>query len=179
MRIYYLYLLLLIALLAYTEDPKPSDTHDPSICLLDLNSSFAQLGVLAPVVLPQNEVFRNDLPQTEVFRNDLPQTEVLRIDLPQTEAFKSVPVYKSRSWSKRVQNVIFEMTFVFDLGVKGLTSTLIHGGEKLCWAVRIALECFQHILKMYTWSLSENQALVQLRCRLTGLFLKQSLYKKT
>jgi hypothetical protein len=188
MRIYYLCLLLLIALLAYTEHPKPSDTHDPSICLLDLNSSFAQLGVLAPVVLPQNEVFRNDLPQTEVFRNDLPQTEVfrndlpqtevLRIDLPQTEAFKSVPVYKSRSWSKRVRNVIFEMTLVFDLGVKGLTSTLIHGGEKLCWAVRIALECFQHILKMYTWSLSENQALVQVRCRLTGLFLKQSLYKK-
>jgi hypothetical protein len=118
MRIYYLCLLLLIALLAYTEHPKPSDTHDPSICLLDLNSSFAQLGVLAPVVLPQNEVFRNDLPQTEV----------LRIVLPQTEAF----VYQSKSLSKRVHNVISEMTFI---------STLTHGGEKLCWAVRIALEC--------------------------------------
>jgi hypothetical protein len=70
------------------------------------------------------------------------------------------------------------MRSLFDLGVKGLTSTLIHGGEKSCWAVRIALECLQHVLKMYTWSLSENQALVHLRCRLIGLFLKQSLYKK-
>jgi len=47
MSIYCLWLLLVLS--AYTEHPKPFDTHDPSICPLDLNSSFAQLGVLAPV----------------------------------------------------------------------------------------------------------------------------------
>jgi hypothetical protein len=167
MNIYCICLLLLLALLTCSEGPQHTKLFDPSVCPIELNSTIAQLGVLAPG-LPQNEVFRSDLPQTEVFKFILPQTEV----------FKSVPAYKSESLSKRVQNIISEMRSLFDLGVKGLTSTLIHGGEKSCWAVRIALECLQHVLKMYTWSLSENQALVHLRCRLIGLFLKQSLYKK-
>jgi len=85
MNIFYLRLLLLVLLSAYSEGPqhaKTPDSLDPSVVTLDLNSSFAQLGVLASV-LPQNEVFRNILPQNEVFENILPQNEV----------FKSVPAY--------------------------------------------------------------------------------------
>ena len=70
---------------------------------------------------------------------------------------------------------------VLNLGHKGfnhLISTLIHGGEKLCWTIRILLESFQHVLKVYTWSLSENLTSVQFRCKLTALLLKQSLFKK-
>jgi hypothetical protein len=50
-----------------------------------------------------------------------------------------------------------------------VTSILIHGGEKLGWTIRILLESLQHVLKMYTWSSSENQASIQFRCRLVGL----------
>ena len=70
---------------------------------------------------------------------------------------------------------------MLNLGVKSFdlaTSILIHGGEKLGWAIRIFLESLQHVLKMYTWSLSENQASVQFRCKLIGLLLKQSLFTK-
>ena len=44
-----------------------------------------------------------------------------------------------------------------------------HGGGKLAWTIRILLESLQHVLKMYTWSLSENQASVKFKCRLIGL----------
>ena len=40
------------------------------------------------------------------------------------------------------------------------------------------LECLQHILKMYAWSLSENQVSIQLKCKLVGLMLKQSFFRK-
>jgi hypothetical protein len=50
--------------------------------------------------------------------------------------------------------------------------------EKLGFTIRIAMESLQHVLKMYTWSLSENQASVKFRCRLIELFLKQSLFRK-
>jgi hypothetical protein len=41
---------------------------------------------------------------------------------------------------------------------KILTSTAIHGAEKLAWIIRIPLESLQHIFKMYTWSVSGNWA---------------------
>src|SRR6202046_4098425 len=78
-------------------------------------------------------------------------------------------------------NVKTTVKIVLNLELKGskhLISTLIHGGEKLCWTIRILLECFQHVLKMYTWSLSENLASVQFKCKLTALLLKQCLFKK-
>ena len=59
-----------------------------------------------------------------------------------------------------------------------LTSTMMHGGEKLGWGIRNLFECLQHAAKMYTWSLSENQASIQFGCRLIALLLKQSLFKK-
>jgi hypothetical protein len=40
---------------------------------------------------------------------------------------------------------------------------------KLAWTIRILLESLQHVLKMYTWSLSENHASVKFKCRLSGL----------
>ena len=73
------------------------------------------------------------------------------------------------------------MDYLLNVAVKSfeiLPSTLIHAGEKLGWSIRILLECLQHVLKMYTWSLSENQASVQFRCKLIGLLLKQSLFTK-
>jgi len=50
--------------------------------------------------------------------------------------------------------------------------------RNLAWTIRILLECLQHILKMYAWSLSENQASVKFKCRLIALMLKQSLFRK-
>src|SRR5882672_4515963 len=88
MNIYCICLLLLLALLTCSEGPQHTKLFDPSVCPIELNSTIAQLGVLAPG-LPQNEVFRNDLPQNEVFRSDLPQYEVFRSDLPQNEVFRS------------------------------------------------------------------------------------------
>jgi hypothetical protein len=70
---------------------------------------------------------------------------------------------------------------VLNLRVKSfkiLTSTLIHGGENFTWTIRILLESLQHVLKMYTWYLSENQASIQFRCRLVGILLKQSLLRE-
>ena len=73
------------------------------------------------------------------------------------------------------------INFVLNFEVKSfkfLTSTLIHGGEKLGWTIRLLLESLQHVLKIYTWSMSENQASVQFRCKLIGLLLRQSLFRK-
>ena len=80
--------------------------------------------------------------------------------------------------SDRVKTII---NLGLNHGVKSfnlLTSTLIYGGEKLGLTIRIFLESLWHVLKMYTWSLSENLASVQFRCRLIGLLLKQSLFRK-
>ena len=168
MHFYYFFLLLLVVLSAYSESPhhvKPPDFLDPTSVTVCPNSSSAQLGVLAPV-LPQNEVYRIVLPQNEVFKSVLPQNGVFKI------------VAVNCQLSNRVKTII---NFVFNLGVKSfkiLTSTLMHGGEKLAWTIRILLESLQHVLKMYTWSLSENLASVQFRCRLIGLLLKQSLFRK-
>src|ERR1700734_3867368 len=168
MKFYYFSLLLLVVLSAYSESPQPSkspDSFDPTTVTVCPNSSSVQLGVLGPV-LPQNEVYRSVLPQTEVYKTVLPQNGVFKI------------VAVNCQLSNRVKTTI---NFVFNLGDKSfkiLTSTLTHGGEKLVWTIRILLESLQHVLKMYTWSLSENLASVQFRCRLTALLLKQCLFKK-
>jgi len=59
-----------------------------------------------------------------------------------------------------------------------LTLYLMYGAKKLGWSIRIALECLQHVLRMYTYLLSENQMSIHLRCQLTGLYLKQCLFRK-
>ena len=50
--------------------------------------------------------------------------------------------------------------------------------DKLGFIIKIVMESLQHVLKMYAWSLSENQASVKFRCTLIELFLKQSLFRK-
>src|ERR1700729_2088135 len=188
MHFYYFFLLLLVVLSAYSESPhhaKPPDFLDPIGVTVCPNSSSAQLGVFAPV-LPQNEVYRIALPQNEVYRFVLPQNGVFKIDLPQVEVNRTV-LFQSVMFkidavncqlSDRVKTII---NFTLNLGVKSFnlaTSILIHGGEKLAWTIRILLESLQHVLKMYTWSLSENQTSVQFRCRLIRLLLKRSLFRK-
>ena len=114
-------------------------------------------------VLSQNEVFRTVLLQSEVdiFRNEIFELGIVNCQL--ANKFKVI------------------INFVLNLEVKGfksLTSTLIHGGEKLAWTIRLLLESLQHVLKMYTWSISENQVSIQFKCKLIGLLLRQSLFRK-
>jgi hypothetical protein len=61
---------------------------------------------------------------------------------------------------------------------QNLTSTVLCSGKKIGWSIRIILECFQHVFKMYAWSLSESWASIQLKCKLTTLFSKQSFFRK-
>jgi hypothetical protein len=112
----------------------------------------------------------------------LPQNKTLTLNglfnffLPPNGVFKIVTAN-----CQSFNNVKTVVKIVLNLGVKGskhLISTLIHGGEKLSWSIRILLECFQHVLKMYTWCLSENLSSVQFRCKLTALLLKQCFFKK-
>src|ERR1700677_1687002 len=138
------------------------------------NSSSARLGVFTPLQ-PQNEVSINP-PQYEVYKIALPQNEVFETVLPKLGGFEIAPV--NCQLFNKVKNII---SYVLNLGVKGiknLTSALTDGGGKLGRAIRILLECLQHVSKMYTWSLSENQASIHFRCRLTGLLLKKSLFRK-
>ena len=191
MNFCYIFLLLLVVLSAYSESPqygKPPDPLDLTAVTICPNSSSDSLGVLAPVlpqsevfgsvqsqnmVLPQSEVFESQnmiLFQNEVFEIVLPQNEVNISILPQGGIFRVVIV----NWqlSNKVKAV---MDFVFGLGVKSikiLTSTLKNGGEKLGGTIRILLESLQHVLKMYTWSMSENQASIQFKCKLIGLLLR-------
>ena len=79
---------------------------------------------------------------------------------------------------KKVKSVIDYLLNVVIKSFQILPSTLIDAGEKIGWSIKILLESLQHVLKMYTWSLSENQASIQFKCRLIGLLLKQSLFRK-
>jgi hypothetical protein len=191
MNFYYIFLLLLVVLSAYSESPQqgePPDSLDSTSVAVCPNSSSDPLGVLAPIlpqswvfgsVLPQNMI----LPQNEVFKTILLQIEAFEIVLSQNEMNISVPLQGGifgvviGSWqlSNKVEAVI---DFVRVKSIKNLTSTLVNGLEKMGWTIRILLESLQHVLKMYAWSLSENQTSVQFRCRLIGLLLKQSLFRK-
>src|SRR6202050_4668074 len=172
MNYHYIFLLLLVVLSAYSESPQYAKPPHIGFTVYP-NSSSAQLGVLAPV-LPQNEVFETVLPQKEVFKIVIPQNEVDRSVLPQN----GVLIIANCQLSNKVKTI---MDYLLNVAVKSsefLPSILMHAGENLVWSIRILLECLQHVLKMYTWSLSENQASVQFRCKLIGLLLKQSLFRK-
>jgi hypothetical protein len=179
MNYHYIFLLLLVVLSAYSESPQYAKPPPIGVTVYpDCRST--QLGILAPV-LPQNEsilpqlgVFEIVIPQNEVLKFVLPQTEVNRTVLLQNEVFKIVAVN-----SQLFNSVKIIIKFVLNFSAekfKILTSTLIHGTEKLAWSTRILLESLQHILKMYTWSLSESQASIQFKCRLVALMLKQSFF---
>ena len=88
-------------------------------------------------------------------------------------------------WSKfcncqfsRVKTILNFVTNLVVKSFKILPSTLVHGGEKLGWTIRISLESLWYALEMYDWFGSENKASVQFRCKLIELLLKQSLFRK-
>ena len=144
-------------------------------------------------VLPQNEVSNVSIITSELSNVNLlnigvksftkstltlvyHQNDVNISVLPQHGVFRVVVV----NWqlSDDIKAVI---DFVLSFGVKGfkiLMSTLTDSGQKLGWTIRILLESLRHVLKMYTWSISESQASIQLRCKLIRLLLKQSLFRK-
>ena len=175
MHFYYSFLLLLVVLSVYSESPqhaKAPDSFNSTVVTVCPSSSSTSLGILAPV-LPQNEVFEIALPQNGVFEIVLPQNEVFEFVLPQNEVCRIVTPISNKV--KRMSKLLL------NLGVKGfnkLIINLLNSGEKLCWAIRSFLESLQQVLKIYSWSLSENQTSIQLRCRLTRLYLQQSLFKK-
>jgi hypothetical protein len=61
-------------------------------------------------------------------------------------------------WFNGIKNAVIFLLNIGDKSTKILTSAVTHGGEKFAWTIRVLLECLWHILKMYAWSLSENQA---------------------
>ena len=97
-------------------------------------------------------MFEIVLSQIEINKKVLHQSNIVTV---QCQLFNSI---------KNAVN--FMLNIVVEI-MKLLTSAVTHGGEKLSWTIRILLECLQHILKVYAWSLSENQASVQFKCRLT------------
>jgi hypothetical protein len=131
---YYIFLLLLVVLSAYSESPQQGEPPDPldlTVAAVCPNSSSDSLGVLAPVlsqnemsgsvlsqnrVLPQNEVYRTIvLPQSEVFGSQnmiLPQNEVFRTVLLQIEAFEIVLSQNEVNISVLLQEGIFGVVIV-------------------------------------------------------------------
>src|SRR5882757_1358259 len=90
MNFYYSFLLLLVVLSAYSENPpyaKPPDSPVSTIVTFCPNS-HSSFGVLAPV-LTQNEVHMSFLPQNEVYMSTLPQNEVYMSILPQIGMFQT------------------------------------------------------------------------------------------
>ena len=144
MNFYHISLLLLVVLLAYSESPQHAKSLEPTVC----SNSSISLGVLAPI-LPQYEVFMSTLPLNEVFKSALPQIEVFNICPVNCQFFGPVKtvMYSLSNIVKSFQN---------------LTSTVLCSGEKIGWSIRIILESFQQVFKMYAWSLSESQASIQL-----------------
>src|ERR1700734_3456882 len=152
MNFNYSFLLLLVVLSAYSEGPqyvKPPDSVDSTLVTVCPDSSSISLGVLAPI-----------LPQIGVVEMGLVQTEI------NTTVLFRIATINYCQWFNRVKTVI---NFVLNPGVnrfKFLPLTLVHCEEKLGWKIRISLESLHYALKMYTWSLSENQASIRFRCRL-------------
>jgi hypothetical protein len=98
--------------------------------------------------------------------------------LLQTEVLKSVTINCQLILFNKVNAIMRTLLNVRAKSFNFLTSTLMHGGDKIGWAIRNLFECLQHALKMYVWSLSENQASIQFKGRLIVLFLKQPLFRK-
>ena len=135
------------------------------------------------MVLPQNEVYRAVLPQHEVFGSvlqngvfmfefDLLQNEVFKFHLSQTEVNITVlpqnGLYNNEFFNyqffDKVKNIVNSLLNIGDKSKEFFTSVMIHGAKNLAWVMQILLESFQHVLKMYTWSLSENLTSVRFQC---------------
>ena len=159
MNFYYPFLLLFLILNTYSESPQHVKPPDPFVVTPPNSSST--LGSLAPVlpqnevfgsVLPQNGVFKIELPQNEVYSTVLLQNEVLKIVLPHNEVIPAqIKCFKSEFLFKEVLNIMSKLNSVITQSVESfrkLQLPLVHGGKTFLWAIRIAPECFQHVLKM-------------------------------
>jgi hypothetical protein len=173
MNFYHISLLLLVVLSAYSEGPQHAKSSEPTVC----SNSSISLGVLAPILpqyevfnftlpskvyvsaLPLNEVFMSTLPSNEVYMSILPLNEVFKSALPQNEVFNIFAV--NCQFFGTVKTVTYSLSNIVKR-FQNLTSTVLCSGEKIGWSIRIILECFQHVFKMYAWSLSESQASIQL-----------------
>ena len=100
--------------------------------------------------------FGSCLASEQVFEVVLSQIEINKKVLHQS----NIVTAKCQLFNSMKNAVNFMLNIVVEI-MKLLTSTVTHGGEKLPWTIKILLECLQHILKMYVWSLSEHQASVQ------------------
>jgi len=170
MNFYHISLLLLVVVLsAYSEGPQHAKFPEPTVC----SNCSISLGVLAPI-LPQYEVFKFTLP-SKVYMSTLPLNEVFKSALPQNEVFNIFPV--NCQFFGPVKTVMYSLSNIVK-SFQNLTSTALCGGEKIGWSIRIILESFQHVFEMYAWSLSESWASIQLKCKLTALFSKQSFFRK-
>src|SRR6202051_4560379 len=175
----YIFLLLLVVLSGYSESPKYAKPLIEVVVYPD--SSLAQWGILAtvlPCILPHDEVYKTTQPQNKADKIVLPQNDTW---LHKTVLFKIVSFKIDAANCQLFQGMKKIIGFVLNLQVKcfnNLRSVLIDWGEKLGWTMRILLESLQHVLKMYIWSLSENQVSIRFRCRLVRLFLKQSFFRK-
>ena len=171
MNFYHISLLLLVVLSAYSEGPQHAKSPEPTVC----SNSSISLGVLAPI-LPQYEVFKFTLPsKVYMSMSTLPQNEVFKSALPQNEVFNNFPV--NCQFFCPVKTVMYSLSNIVK-SFQNLTSTALCGGEKIGWSIRMILESFQHVFKMYAWSLSESRASIQLQCKLTALFSKKSFFRK-
>ena len=95
--------------------------------------------------------------------------------------FRKVIHFENKFLVKKVQNIIFKLNSVLIQSVKCFKKSslsMMCAGKRFLWVISILPESFQHVLKMYGWSLSENQKSINFRCRLTALFLKRSFFRK-
>jgi len=182
MQFYYTFLLLFVVLNAYLESSQHVKPPDP-LLVIHPNSNLT-LGSLAPI-LPQSEVPQNGVyiqPQNEVFKIVQPQNGVYSSVLPQNEVIPvQIHFINSEFLIKKMQNIISKLNSILTQSVKHFKNIplfLAHGGKTIIWAIRLIPECLQHVLKMYIWSLAENQRSVRIRCKFVGLFLKQSFFRK-
>jgi hypothetical protein len=87
--------------------------------------------------------------------------------------------FKNYVLVEKLQIIIFKLNSVLTQSVKGfnrLFLSLGHGGKTFLWVIRISSESFQHVFKVYSWSLPEGQMSIRFRCRLISLFPKRSFF---
>ncbi len=187
MNYFYSFLLLLVVLSAYSDSPhhsKPPDPLNATLAAVRSNSSSDPLSMLAPVfsqneisvsvlsqnvVLPQSEEFGFVLTPSGVLNSSGEVFKIVIVDIMTPSGVLNTPggVFNIVTVNCQLFNnlkTIIKFTLNFDVeNFKILTLTLIHGAETFAWSTRILLESLQHVLRIYTWSLSENQSFVQFK----------------
>jgi len=137
MNFYYIFLLFLVVLSAYSESSQgePPDPLDCTLATVCPNSSSDPLGVLAPV-FPQSWVLGPVLSQNMVLpQNEVPQSWVFESVLPQDEVFGSV-----------LQNGVFKFALPQNGIISQMNKTVFHF-MKLIKSVFLSLKIWCPILQ--------------------------------